>query len=615
MLSLFLFLLKIGASANTFLEFSQLSLRNSTFLFSGSLKNPGLLFNIPQISKFRQFSIKNMRASFNLNHIITNSKYSSNFDIQIMNCHFSNFLNSPISLQFEACPSITGQTYTSRNDKISSDLFISQCNSLNVVDSTFTNCNTDNHGNSIEALWNGGAICITKSTGSFTTVNLENCRFNSCHVVAQKNGGAFYAKGITKMTVQGCTFENCQTVQFGNGGAGYCESINDLSFSKTVFQNCQSPSSGSAGGLSLFSITEVVSFSNVNFIGCSSSLYGGGVLCMNAKKIDIYKLSFDNCSTPYAGNGAAMNVNIHNIEASVATEITGTDLTVTNCKTSYAATSFGYSIFNDLRYVYSRGNTALFPFLLQFSVGTISFMSFENNLYNNQPVSYQLVHNSNGKTTTYPKKFPVTNPSFSVSCIAILSQTKGNQTIYLRGTFTATFLNLYVNLEAGSTIKIDTDNSQGLTYTESDNSDCLIKPATEFFTASSIFTASKQFSASSNFSPSEEFTESNTLTYIPPPTDSNVFTQSNVFSASFEFTSSNTFIPPRTPYRPRLNDVIGTTNDIGVTSSIVLGVISLIVIIIVVVVCICHTIRKSTRVDDDSVHDEFYFPDFERRHV
>ena len=576
-----IFLILSIFSANERLNIiSSVLTKNASLSFDGlalNKNNPNYFFSFPALSFSRNLEFNKLYMRKNFQTFFSNSKFASNFHFNVHSSVFKKFLKPPIKMEFLDCDFISSSHITERDNNYLRTLYVSVCDTVLISDTVFDGCSSSTETDIASALHYGGALCFSKfGDWVFAQIDISRCTFNNCYVSEpQMNAGAIYSTNINNLDIRDCTFFSCHTTSYGIGGALLLVDSGSVRIQSSTFDSCFSVIFGSAGAISIRG-ARYTEFSRLTFRNCHSSYFGGAIQTLDVENMYIYKLFFDQCYTENGFVGSAMDVNVGVDNPTVVTYINGSDINVTRCHSSLSGLSFGYTVFNDFRYIYCYNNTNLRPLHLQFSWGSILYTYFENNIN----TDYQVVVTSEGNNVYYPNAFPpgISNPLLSFRYLCIPNEIVGSSVIYVRGDYSALFEDLSVNIGSGDnsfTIDavVNSINEYTLLYSDG-NADFMSKPATGTFTQSFAFTPSDGFDP--NYDPG-----------AGRPT--------------------RTLVPLNFLY-----EAIGSSPDAGVVTIAVICVAIIIALIIGIILSACKNRQlRNYPADENSYHDEYNFPDFQ----
>ena len=243
--------------------------RNVTLDFAGMrLRNPSLMFSLPAASSPFKLSFRGLHALKSLSSLLRTSSYLSKFALDVSNCRFSEFLDTPIALSL-ATLDYTGKEY-------------------------------DGDATGIER----GSVC---SNCQYDSITVSNCVFRNCNTRAEpgifRSGGALGILKANAVRVTGCTFTACSEVNTGGSGGGaiYVAESDSLYVEQSTFTDCTAQC---GGGVWTNKVTNV-DLVRTTMTRCSSSAReGGGVRC-DSGTCRLQLTTFEACSGPSTGGAAA----------------------------------------------------------------------------------------------------------------------------------------------------------------------------------------------------------------------------------------------------------------------------------------------------------------------
>ena len=624
---------------------SQLFFHNGSFLFNSmsTFRMPGNLITIPTLTSFRIFSIRNLQVCNNFEHLITNSNFRQNFQLNIINCRFSKFLKSPISITFE--------TQCNQNKTYFENLTTSS-----IRDTCFEECRTDGP--------NGGALEFVGNS----TIEINNCSFTNCS--SHDHGGAVYIRNFETCEIKYCNFIQCNvTSRSSSGGSLYLENITkSVLLDTTTFKNCYSNFAGS-GAFILNS--DLVQIKNVLFDQCICTneviSFGAGAAILNSSILNLKNIKATYCNSIY-GSGLSVNVfykELKNYPLYQYTNITGQFLYGDNCTSLFGNYAFHFCNFVNLYYlnftdlICHDGKANLLIFIS--SCEGIINNTYVNNINN---TNYGIFYFYNFACTTNE---PLV---LSFDCVVAPNTPDGTALLFFdnRGCNRAMIINIKYSID----YLVDPFTFDSFIHASLlSNNEChLVTPSLIFtnseefthshiFTYSNVFTDSHAFTASFDFYPTSAFTKSNTfsetsffsesfyftrssqfsssiifteskyftqskdftqsIAYSSTFEQTSVFTMSNAFSNSLNFSSSEYWRTPiNNPEMTLYN--MGASNKDGKGTKTDQGFVFIYVIVALIAVLLIATItfaicKAQKPIIEDSVtpevRDEFFFPDFE----
>ncbi|KAA6386856.1 MAG: hypothetical protein EZS28_017615 [Streblomastix strix] len=184
---------------------------------------------------------------------------------------------------------------------------------MTLRNTTFSNCNSSQ----------GGAVWVNLAFGGRLTID-GLCSFTDCQSLNQ-SGGAVYAsvnwQNSQFIMEDGIQFSDCICIsnETNSGGGAlyaYMQGGELIMRGSCIFRNCNSSNDGGAFNIMTdYNNDNIRSSGGVQFIGCNSGSWGGGILISSSYTglIQINKMSFQDCSSLKGGgfysslyNGASL---------------------------------------------------------------------------------------------------------------------------------------------------------------------------------------------------------------------------------------------------------------------------------------------------------------------
>ena len=179
-----------------------------------------------------------------------------------------------------------------------------------IKDCYFYNDTSANHGGGVH--WYPG-----------TNGQIDNCTFESCHVDAQKNGGAIYAGATGSTAASGTIISNSKFINCTSGSRGVLTWIgNNGLIVNNTFINCgKSSGSTNYGGVQAIQIQQGKNNQIIgcNFTNCTGTLGGGAIRLQGDDKnlvdnITIADCHFDNCTAQQSAGAIYMTSLARNVK-------------------------------------------------------------------------------------------------------------------------------------------------------------------------------------------------------------------------------------------------------------------------------------------------------------
>ena len=246
--------------------------RNVTLDFGGMrLRNPSLMFSLPAASSPFKLSFRGLYALRSLSSLLRTSSYLTKFALDVSNCRFSEFLDTPIALSLETLD-YTGKEY-------------------------------DGDARGIDR----GSVCVDQQC-RYDSITVSNCVFRNCNTRTDsgifRSGGALGILSANAVRVTGCTFASCREVNTEGGyggGAIYVSESNSVYVEQSTFTDC----TAQCGGGLWANQVKNVDLVRTTMARCSSSTReGGGVRC-DSGTCRLELTTFEACRGPSTGGAAA----------------------------------------------------------------------------------------------------------------------------------------------------------------------------------------------------------------------------------------------------------------------------------------------------------------------
>ncbi|OHT00944.1 hypothetical protein TRFO_32199 [Tritrichomonas foetus] len=396
---------------------------------------------------------------------------------------------------------------------------------------------------------------------------------------------AFYGASST-ITITNCVFQNINVDQAVSGlknqeGAGLSIRLGsgsssalacNISISSCTFTNCTAAFSGNRGGAMFIECIYnpmTVSLHNINISRCSA-ISGAAYYIIDQQAgrstVEFDQVNIMDCSSTPISNGQIQ-------------------LQTKTCALENVGIFMRYSSF-------TGNSTNIYQDMVHFTncTGIVSNMQFSNiNITENQAIIR--VGSSNINFT----HICITKAIESKSIYGLIAT--GNSVVFLTEFY-------YTNNIAGT--------------------QAVIHPGSPFVTtpiACNIITASNTFTQSNPFSASSIFTASAPFTLSSPFTQSSVFQQTPLDDSSTQFTEIDINETDPLPTSTIDDSSIKRNSDAGMIAGVSVAALVVLILIIVIVLilckklrCICMCCEKKAfnlSIDEESSHQELYFPNFE----